>query len=677
MAEKQWRARLQATLSDLPSRLHVSDASVMVLLALIVGLGTGLGAVVLIRSLAFLTDAVQAAEGPLGRVLLMLAPAIGGIAVLIVLRSAGVGRSGLDVADVVSAVSAGRGRLAPGKTLAKSLGALLAIASGGSAGRESPLMHFGAAIGAGLGNASRANERRLVTLAAAGSAAGLAATFGAPLAGIMFALEVILVDVSIEAFGSLVVAAVTAAVVSRSLLGGVVAFAVPPQSLGSLWQLPLYAALGVLASVATIAFTRSLTAADEFFAGWRTPALLKPVLGGLAVGVIGYFAPRALGMGFEPIQEALGGGLGMAVLAGLVVAKIAATSLTLGSLSVGSVMAPLLFVGAMVGSAYGHWASAVFPGLAAAGNGAYAAAAMAAVLAAGVRAPVTAILLIYELGGDATILPAVVLATVVSIVLSHLYERQSIYTGHPKRDGMRVRPRRDSNLLQAILVEDGMTPAANMETVSPAMSQRDLARLFQETGHHGFVVLDENGELFGIVTLGDLERFVEAGQTQATVAAMCTRDVVTAFPDETLDDALRRLASRGVGRLPVVERRNPRHVAGILRRSGIVQAYSRALAQSPEDDEQQERAHLQAAVGAELAEFVLAPADAAAGKRLRELGLPNDCVVISIHRRGRVVIPRGNVPLAAGDRVIILRVKTSVAALRSLLREGTPLQEQE
>jgi CIC family chloride channel protein len=508
---------------------------------------------------------------------------------------------------------------------------------------------------------------------AAGAAAGLAATFNAPLAGVMFGVEVLLLETGARALGALVVAAATATGVSRAVLGSTPAFVVPAQPTATVWQLLLYPGLGLAAAAFAILFGRALARVESLFAGLVAPIWLKPALGGLCVGLIALVSPQVSGMGFQHIEDALSGRLGFLTLVVIALAKIAATSLTVGSGAGGGVFAPLLLLGAAVGGAYGLAAHGLFPSIAAAGGANFALVGMAAVLAASVRAPVTAVLLVFEMTQDFRLLPALGLATVVSTLAAHVAERQGVYTAQLRRNGVDVRPQRNSSLLQALLVEDAMTPV--LETVVTTTPLTDVARLFQETGHHGLIVTDDRGQLYGIVTLADLERTLEAGRAEASVGEICTRNVVTVFSDETLDDALRRFAALDVGRLPVVDREDRRRVIGILRRSGIVRAYARALAQEPQDDEDSLRSQLQAAVGAELAEFVLGRGDAAVGQRLRDVRLPADTVVISIHRQGRVVIPRGNVQLLAGDRVIILKVTTSVDALRGILRDGTPPAE--
>jgi CBS domain-containing protein/Trk K+ transport system NAD-binding subunit len=242
-----------------------------------------------------------------------------------------------------------------------------------------------------------------------------------------------------------------------------------------------------------------------------------------------------------------------------------------------------------------------------------------------------------------------------------------------------VRAKKDTNLMRGILVQEAMTPIAQITTVTPDLGLPELARLFQETGHHGFLVLDQRGELYGVVTLADLERSLTSGGTAATVADICTTDVLTtdvltAFSDETLDDALRHFGALDVGRIPVVDRQHPRQAVGVLRRGDIVHAYSHALVDKHQREHIMERLRLESQIGVKLVQVDVSPGDTAAGKHLKEISLPADCVVVSIYRGGRVVVPRGDTQLLSGDRVTALVGATAVDSLKETLQTGNMAQ---
>ena len=643
----------------------------MVTLAVIVGVGAGLGTIVFVRMIEFCHELFFGSAGSLGfsgRAYVILIPALGGLLVGPLIHFVAPEAKGHGVPEVLTAVTTRGGRIRPVVVLGKALGSAITIGSGGSVGREGPIVQIGSALGSTIGQLCRLNERRVVNLVAAGAAAGIAATFNAPIAGAIFALEVILGDLAVQAFSTIVIAAVTASVVSRSVLGDFPAFEVPAYTLRSPAELLLYLGLGAAAALAALAFMRTLYFMEERFDGWRFPPYLKPAVGGVLLGIVGFFVPQAFGTGFETISQVLKGELGLTLLVVLIAAKILATVLTLGSGASGGVFAPALYIGAVLGGAYGQLAHMVFPDLTAP-SGAYAMVGMAAVFAGAARAPITAILILFEMTQDYRIILPLMFATVVSTILAQRLEPESIYTLKLKRRGIDVRARKDQNLMRTILVEEAMTPATELPAVTPTTSLTELARLFQETAHHGLIVLDAAGDLYGVVTLADLERALEAGKGQGTVRDICTTHVVTVFPDETLDDALRHFGALDVGRIPVVDRQDPHHVLGVLRRTDIVHAYSHALVDKHHRERYIDRLRLETAVGAELVEVELGSADAAVGKRLCEVKLPEECVIASIRRGGRVVVPRGHTQLLAGDCIIALTGKCTAEDLRRALRE--------
>ena len=673
MALSQARTPIRTAASSLKAAFWSSEAAVMVTFAVAVGLGAGLGTVAFVRMIAFFGKLFFGGGSRLGlpgRSHVIIIPAIGGLLVGPLVHFLAPEAKGHGVPEVLSAIATRGGRIRPVVVLVKALSSAITIGSGGSVGREGPIVQIGAALGSTVGQFFRLNERRVVNLVAAGAAAGIAATFNAPIAGVIFAVEVILGDLGIQTFSTIVVSAVTASVVSQAVLGDSPAFAVPAYTLKSPQELGLYLGLGIVAGLGALAFAKTLYFMEDTFDGWRFPPYLKPVLGGLALGLMGFCLPQILGTGFDTIADALTGNLAPGVLAVLVLAKILATSLTLGSGASGGVFAPALFIGAVLGGAYGEVAHRLFPASTAPG-GAYAMVGMAAVFAGAARAPITAILILFEMTRDYRIILPLMFATVVSTVLAQRLEADSIYTLKLKRRGIDVRARRDQNLMRGILVGEAMTPISELTTVTPATPISELARLFQESSHHGLIVLDEHGALHGVVTLADLERALEAQELVRTVGDICTTHVLTAFPDDTLDDALRHFGALDVGRIPVVDRGHLRQVLGVLRRSDIVRAYSHALLDRQQRERCINRLRLEAATGAQLAEIDLGPGDAAVGKQLREVTLPGDCVIVSIQRGARVVVPRGHTTLLAGDRVVAFVEAGTVEALRQALCEGS------
>jgi CIC family chloride channel protein len=668
------RRRALASTSALARRFWTSETAAMMTFAIVVGIGTGLGTIAFIWMIAYFTKLffVDGARvfGFLGRAYVIVIPAIGGLIVGPLVSFVAPEAKGHGVPEVLTAIVIRGGRIRPIVVLAKALGSAVTIGSGGSVGREGPIVQIGSALGSTIGQVFKLSERRVVNLVAAGAAAGIAATFNAPIAGVMFAVEVILGELGIQMLSTIVVAAVTASVVSRAALGDFPAFSVPAYTLKSPWELPLYLGLGVASALGSLAFVRALYFCEDTFDDWKFPPYLKPAVGGLALGLIGFWLPQVFGTGFRTIEDAVNGNIALPLLIVLIFAKILATSLSLGSGSSGGVFAPALFIGAVLGGAYGDIAHLAFPGIVAA-SGAYAMVGMAALFAGAARAPITAILILFEMTQDYRIILPLMFATIVSMVLAQRLEPESIYTLKLKRRGIDARARKDANLMRGILVEEAMTPIGQTLTVTPETPLPELARLLQETGHHGLLVLDQQGELYGVVTLVDLERALTRDSSAATVGDICTTQLLTAYPDETLDDALRHFGALDVGRIPVVDRQSPRHVLGVLRRGDIVHAYSHALVDKHQRDHHIERLRLESAIGTTLVHVDLISGDSAVGKCLKEIKLPPDSVVVSIYRGRRVVVPRGGTELLSGDRVTVLAATDTAERVRRTLLEGS------
>ncbi len=446
-----------------------SETVVMVTFAVIVGIGAGLGTVVFVKMITVANNAFWNNSLLLGipaKLYVLIIPALGGLIVGPLVHFIAPEAKGHGVPEVLTAIATKGGHIRPVVVLVKALGSAITIGSGGSVGREGPIVQIGAALGSTLGQIFKLNERRVVTLVAAGAAAGIAATFNAPIAGVMFAVEVIVGDFGIRNLSTLVVSAVTASVVSQAFLGNSPAFKVPAYSLNSPAELPLYLGLGIVAGFGAILFVKTLYFSEDLFDNWKFPAYLKPAVGGLLLGVLGYFVPQVFGTGFDTIASALTGNIGLMLLIVLIFGKILATILTLGSGASGGVFAPALFTGAVLGGAYGQLAAMIFPGIPAS-SGAYAMVGMAAVFAGAARAPITAIVILFEMTQDYHIILPLMFATVISTILATWLEPESIYTLKLKLRGIDLLRKKNENMLNNILVQDAMTIRADMETVTP------------------------------------------------------------------------------------------------------------------------------------------------------------------------------------------------------------------
>jgi CIC family chloride channel protein len=323
----------------------------------------------------------------------------------------------------------------------------------------------------------------------------------------------------------------------------------------------------------------------------------------------------------------------------------------------------------MLGGAYGQAAQLVFPGLPAF-SGAYAMVGMAAVFAGSARAPITAVIILFEMTQDYHVILPLMLATVISTILSIKFEPESIYTLKLKLRGIDIESTKEESLLRRICVMDAMTPVSDLATLKPSTPISELVHLFQETSHHGFVVLDDNDELYGLVAIADLERAIASEKAVETVGDICETNVMTAYSDEFLDDALRHFGALDVGRIPVVDRSDPRHVVGMLRRTDIVRSLSSELLRKQGRAHHIERLRMETKAGAELVELFIDKDDAANGKYLREISLPDECVIVSIQRGKQVVVPRGHTKLLTGDRVIAFVAEGMLDRLMRVIHEG-------
>lgn len=546
-------------------------------LAVVVGAISGLGAVVfrwLISSFTTLFfDGGSEVLSFLGQYYVILVPVAGGLLVGPLIYFLAREAKGHGVPEVMEAVSLKRGRIRPRVAVVKSLASSLCIGSGGSVGREGPIVQIGSSAGSAIGQWLRLPDENIKTLVACGAAGGISATFNAPIAGVFFAMEVILGRIVTHRFAYVVISSVIADFVAHTFLGNQRAFVVPQFSITSPWEIGFYALLGILAAFAATLFIKILYWSEDLFEKLKFPEYLKPALGGLAIGIIGLYSADLFGVGYEGIQNALSGQLPLTALLALFFLKILATSSTLGSGGSGGIFAPSLFVGAVMGTALGNALNNLFPTLTSSPT-AYGVVAMAAVFAGAARAPFSAILIIFEMTGAYTIILPVMTAVVISTVLSRQMSRGSIYTLKLMRRGVDIGQEEVSDVMRTIKVKDAMT--SNFPTVPPEMQVKELMRLIQRTGYHGFPVVGEKKSLFGVVTLTDVERHLSEGENRLTVADIATRSPFVAYPDQSLERVL-GATDEEYGRIPVVSESDGRRLLGVLQRQGIIKAYRKRL----------------------------------------------------------------------------------------------------
>jgi CIC family chloride channel protein len=370
-------------------------------------------------------------------------------------------------------------------------------------------------------------------------------------------------------------------------------------------------------------------------------------------------------VGYNIIEIALANDMLLGAAVVLMFAKLIATSLTLGSGGSGGVFAPSLFIGAMMGAAFELLLKHLFPGIVAP-EGAYALVGMAAMFAASAHAPITAVLILFELTGDyRLILPLMMTVVVATLIARPLMKGESIYTLKLSRRGVRLKRGRDIDLMEAVLVQDVMQ--TRHSTVNMHVPVAVLADLFLQTNQHAFAVLDDDGKLYGIVSLTDYRRVSQDGAipTDLTVKDIATRSMVTAFPDENLRVVMQRMAPRDLSRIPVVSREDQHELLGVVRRNDIVRAY------------QTETARRGSALGrltghppgTRSMQLCVPKNTRLAGKRLTDIVFPEDFLAIHIQRAGHTILPHGDTYLEPNDMVTFLVKENDVARLEAFWQQ--------
>jgi CIC family chloride channel protein len=685
----QWMEINKTHISNIIDRLQPSETVVLFGTAVVVGAGTGLGAVFFIWLIGqvqhFLYQSVGSALSFLGRGLFILIPTLGGLMAGPIIAYFAKEAKGHGVPEVMQAIALRGGRIRPRVVVAKVVASALCIGSGGSAGREGPIVQVGAALGSTIGQFLHLSESRIRNLVACGAAAGIAATFNAPISGVIFAMEIILGELHLGDLGNVVIASVIASTTARIFLGDRPAFSIPNYTMKTPWEVLLYALLGVLAAVVAVGFIRLLYWLEDRFDEWRFPDALKPAVGGLLLGILAFGYPLILvqpqslplyanlpqifGAGFSTIEAALSGTSPFKILLALALLKPIATSFTLGSGNSGGVFAPSLFTGAALGGAFGWGVEYFFPG-ATAGPGAFAIVGMAAVFAGAARAPFTAILIVFEMTNDYRMILPLMAAVIVSLIVATRLLPESIYTLKLVKRGIHLKQGRDVDIMETVRVEEVMV--SSPITVPVDLPIKQLADEFIRTGRHGFPVLNTDGSLFGVVSLEDYRQAVNNfpdSVDQLVVKDITTRDVVSVYPDETVGVALRRMSPRDISRLPVVARDDARRLLGVVRRNDIVRAYELGALRMEEARQRVEQSRAINDSRTQFLEIILLPESIATGKRVAEVKLPRAAVLISIRRGRELLIPRGDTLLQNGDIVTLLCKRESCSEARAALVE--------
>ncbi|MGW8193028.1 MAG: chloride channel protein [Desulforhopalus sp.] len=681
------------TISGYLDRFSPPEGLLLLLLSMFVGASTGLASVLFVKLIFAIQDfsygSFSGFAPYLGKWIYVIVPIAGGLLVgpLILFAQEAKGHG---VPEVMQALILRGGRIRARVAAAKITASALCIGTGGSAGREGPIIQVGSALGSALGQILRLSDERIRNLVACGAAAGIAATFNAPIAGVAFAIEVLMCGLQMRAFGNVVIAAVSASVVSRNLIGDKFAFQVPAYSLNHPMEIVLYLILGLTAALVGIMFMKMLDFSEDVFDGWKFPQLFKPACGGLLLGLLGLAymnlpgltfppgsgahgagfdtpIPHMYGAGFPFIEAAIQGNAPLWILAILIFIKPLATSFTLGSGNSGGVFAPSLFIGAMLGGTMGHIFGMWFPAVAN-DTGAFALVGMAALFSATARAPLTAMLIVFEMSNDYFMILPLMVAGVTASYFAQWLHPESIYTMKLAKRGVRFVDGRDMDIMQGVKVSEVMK--SKPVTVHRNASISEVMALFQETNILGFPVLADNNKLTGIITLQDIHRAQSKDDFSSkglTVADLAVEDPITVFPDEPIWVAIQKMSPRDLARLPVVSRDGSGTLCGIISRSDILRAYDVGIVRKQRGQIVEHQVELRKSKENGYVEFVLKEEDSCSNARVRDLSLPETINMVSIKREGQILIPRGNTTLHVGDVITVYGKLKDIEGIKDFL----------
>jgi len=565
------------------SQIKANEHTIMAVLAVIVGSAGGFGAVGFRYLIRFVQNLSYGSPAELLEVVQHLPwyhklwiPALGGLVVGPLVYFLAREAKGHGVPEVMAAVALKGGVIRKRIVLVKSLASAISIGTGGSVGREGPIVQIGSAIGSALGQVLKVSADRMRALVGCGAAAGIAATFNAPIAGSMFALEVILGEFGLATFSPIVISSVVATAISRAFLGDTPAFIVPAYELASAWELPIYMLLGLFCAAVGVVFTTTLYRFEDLFDQLKFPEYLKPVIGGFILGAMGLLLPQVLGVGYGAMDLALAQKLAWWLLLLLLLGKILATSITIGSGGSGGVFAPSLFLGSMAGGFFGVVVHTLFPDVTAS-PGAYSIVGMGAVVSATTHGPMSAMLILFEMTGSYKIILPLMLSCIIGTIAARQITKESIYTLKLIRKGVNIESGKEVSVLRAMRVKEVMNP--NVETIPEDLSLVDMADKISKSKYNSFPVINSENRLAGIISFNDYHEAIFNKDLRGIVVAkdLATDHVVTVLSDDDLYTALEKISTRDFSTLPVVSSQDPLRLEGVISRRDIIGAYEKAV----------------------------------------------------------------------------------------------------
>ena len=599
------------------------------------------------------------------------APVSGGIVLAILILVFRQEVRGHGMSGIIEAVALKGAHIAPGPAILREVAGIATVGSGGSLGREGPMIRTGSMLASYFGQLVGLEGRRLKILVGCGAAAGMAAAYNAPVGAALFAMEVILGNFAVEIFGPVVIASVLATVIVRAVRGDAAVYLIPHYDLVSAWELPAYLLLGILGGFLSVAFTRGVRSGERLFA--KMPFIgnvTKPIIGMAIVGAIGIVFPEVYGNGFDAVNLALHEKFSLWMLAALPLVKMLATGTTLGAGGAGGLFTPALFVGALTGGLFGTAVQAVL-GVKAASYGAYALVGMGAITAGTSHAPISSLIVIFEMTGhDSKILVPLMLATMASTYVARKLYPHSIYTEALARRGISLPSRLEELVMETLTA--GTVLRRGGDTASSRTPLKTLVERFLASRQKHLHVVDD-GVFLGAVSLHDVKHVIKDGSLDGVIAAdLVDRDHPFVFAEDRLSRVLGVFAEQDVDRLPVVEGNPPRFL-GLVTKQDLLRVYAQEVLRRParlarivrEDGDETRTDFVELPPGYEIREIEIPPDFA--GRRLSELEMPKrlGVWVIAVRRRNERgdwerTLATAETRLATGDRVLGLGLTESL-----------------
>lgn len=572
--------------------LQMQDAIYLGLLALVIGALAGYGALFLrlgIEEVSLLWTGERTWSDALNAIpwyLYIVAPVVGGLLVGLINTKVLDPDQHRVIPGVIEALSERGGRISARKALGEVSSSIIAIGSGASMGREAPTVALGAALASLVGQKLGLSEKQLRTLLGCGVAAGIAASFNAPIAGVLFALEVILADYAVATFTPIVLAAVIATVITRAELGNYPVFTIPEFELVSGWEIPAYLALGMICGFIAAFVVKALPAARDVFESRVKNPIFRPAVAGFMLGCVALFLPEIMSIGYGTVEsilleqivvDSLGWSLPLTLfLAVLVVAKVATSVICSAGGFGGGMIGPSLFIGAATGALFGYIAHDIFPGYSET-FGAYALVGAGALLAATVQAPMSMILMIFEISGNYQVMIPLMTACVVAALVKRAFGPESVVTESLEAKGIETGWALEKSWMRAVPVR--RIPWRSIPSVSEDARLEELKRVYISSGKGCVQVVDDDGLMVGIVTFDDLQEWLlDPALDHVVVAAeVANKNVRVISESDNLLDVIRVFDSETFEQMPIVAVDEPRKVLGILARNAVFSTYHKMI----------------------------------------------------------------------------------------------------